>query len=167
MPISIQCPQCGKTYKLRDDLAGKRAKCKFGQTLVVPEAAPAPEPAADLAAVPASDPLSDLLDEALTPVAGGMPLDGLDDGAAAAAPLQPVLPRTRPSAKAGGRNPVLIAAIVAGSVVGVLLIGLVILLVTRPGDASATGEEQAASHPRARRPPLPPPKKRLKPTRRR
>ena len=28
MPIEFSCPFCSTPYRLRDDLAGKRAKCK-------------------------------------------------------------------------------------------------------------------------------------------
>src|SRR5262245_29768640 len=41
MAIIVQCPQCGQRYQLRDDLAGKQAKCKCGNVLPVP-AAPSP-----------------------------------------------------------------------------------------------------------------------------
>ena len=36
MPISLQCPGCGKSYRLRDDLAGKRVKCSCGTETTVP-----------------------------------------------------------------------------------------------------------------------------------
>jgi len=36
MAISIQCPQCGKSYNHSDDLAGKRVKCKCGQAFAAP-----------------------------------------------------------------------------------------------------------------------------------
>ena len=32
MSIEFACPSCGKSYRVRDDLAGKRAKCKACQT---------------------------------------------------------------------------------------------------------------------------------------
>jgi hypothetical protein len=35
MPISLQCPQCGKGYRLRDALAGKRVKCGCGAVIAV------------------------------------------------------------------------------------------------------------------------------------
>jgi hypothetical protein len=37
MPISILCRHCDKTYRIKDELAGKRAKCPQGHLLVVPE----------------------------------------------------------------------------------------------------------------------------------
>jgi len=44
MPISLQCPGCGKGYRLRNDLAGKRVKCGCGTETTVP--APGAEAAA-------------------------------------------------------------------------------------------------------------------------
>ena len=38
--ISVTCPKCGSQYKLRDEYAGKQAKCKCGEVLLVPEAGP-------------------------------------------------------------------------------------------------------------------------------
>jgi hypothetical protein len=52
MAISLQCEQCGKQYKLADNLAGKRLKCKqCGNTISVP-AATSPGAASPAAAVP-------------------------------------------------------------------------------------------------------------------
>lgn len=44
MPISFRCPSCGKTFKVGEDLAGKRAKCNCGQVFQIP--APAQPPPA-------------------------------------------------------------------------------------------------------------------------
>ena len=45
MPISLQCPGCGKGYALADELAGKRVKCRCGTVMTVPApAAPEREP---------------------------------------------------------------------------------------------------------------------------
>ena len=60
MAISIQCAQCGQTYKVRDDLAGKRVECKCGQALAVPQPSPDPE----AGALPGQDPTAALLDDA-------------------------------------------------------------------------------------------------------
>ena len=43
MSISLRCPGCGKVYEVRDDLAGKQAKCKCGAAMQVPAAEPAPD----------------------------------------------------------------------------------------------------------------------------
>ena len=37
MSISVFCPQCKETYHVKDELAGKRGKCRKGHVLVVPE----------------------------------------------------------------------------------------------------------------------------------
>ncbi len=34
MPISASCPQCGKTYQVKDDFAGKKFRCKACQGVV-------------------------------------------------------------------------------------------------------------------------------------
>ena len=36
MPISLQCPGCGKGYRVRDELAGRRVKCSCGTETTVP-----------------------------------------------------------------------------------------------------------------------------------
>lgn len=36
MPISLRCPHCGKGYRLRDGLGGKRVRCPCGTVLTVP-----------------------------------------------------------------------------------------------------------------------------------
>jgi hypothetical protein len=36
MPINVFCPECGKTYKVKDEFAGKAAKCPQGHSLVIP-----------------------------------------------------------------------------------------------------------------------------------
>jgi hypothetical protein len=52
MSIEFACPACNKPYRLKDELAGKTARCSCGQQIKIP--ARAPEPATDL---------GDLLDE--------------------------------------------------------------------------------------------------------
>ncbi len=42
MPIAVNCSQCGRSYQLRDELAGKKAKCKCGGTILIPAAPAAP-----------------------------------------------------------------------------------------------------------------------------
>lgn len=39
MAIAIKCPACGRGYKLKDELAGKRVKCQCGQPIIVPRPA--------------------------------------------------------------------------------------------------------------------------------
>jgi hypothetical protein len=43
MPAVIQCPSCQKEYPWKPDLAGKRVKCKCGELIDVPAAAPKAE----------------------------------------------------------------------------------------------------------------------------
>ena len=44
----FQCDACARSFAWKPELAGKRAKCKCGQTIVVPQAEQEPEPADDL-----------------------------------------------------------------------------------------------------------------------
>jgi len=36
MPINFACPSCGKDYNVKDELAGKKAKCKCGAVMPIP-----------------------------------------------------------------------------------------------------------------------------------
>ena len=56
MSIDFSCPACGKAYRLKEELAGKSARCKCGQQLKIPTPAR-----------PADDELSDLLEEIQEP----------------------------------------------------------------------------------------------------
>src|SRR5215213_5920608 len=42
MAISVHCDECGKTYQVRDEMAGRRGKCPRGHAIVVPAGDPAP-----------------------------------------------------------------------------------------------------------------------------
>jgi len=43
MTIELSCPQCGKQYRLKDEMAGKQAKCRgCGKRLSIPDAKPEP-----------------------------------------------------------------------------------------------------------------------------
>jgi hypothetical protein len=37
MPIAVYCQECGKEYRVKDDLAGRRVRCPNGHVLLVPE----------------------------------------------------------------------------------------------------------------------------------
>jgi hypothetical protein len=51
MPIEFSCPSCNRPYRVKDELAGKTAKCgKCGNPMSIPTAAAAPAPAARPAA---------------------------------------------------------------------------------------------------------------------
>jgi len=60
MPISFQCPECAKSLNVRDELAGKKARCGCGAVIQIPQpVAPAEQlPFDPLAAPPAADPLA-------------------------------------------------------------------------------------------------------------
>src|SRR5437764_6271524 len=42
MSISVRCEECGKTYQVKDDKAGRRGKCPKGHSIQVPALAAAP-----------------------------------------------------------------------------------------------------------------------------
>jgi hypothetical protein len=49
VPQTIQCPQCGKLYKMPDNCAGRKAKCKAcGNTMTIPAVDPIAKPQNDL-----------------------------------------------------------------------------------------------------------------------
>jgi len=146
--IVIKCTGCGKQYKVRDDLAGKRVKCKCGQAMVVPTPAPAPEPDAyDLAPMGGSDP-SSLLDENLPPTAAGPALPPATALPPAKKP-EPVREPVKKAAKKGGGSTLAarlgpVAVMLGLMAVPVVLILGFIWLVTRPGFGSP--EEAFAAH---------------------
>ncbi len=54
MPFSFQCPHCSATYTLDDTMAGKQAKCRCGNAIILPAAqAPANPPSAPMQSDPA------------------------------------------------------------------------------------------------------------------
>lgn len=40
MPISVQCPTCGRTFSIRDELEGKKVRCECGGVIVVEPSGP-------------------------------------------------------------------------------------------------------------------------------
>src|SRR3954470_23201899 len=43
MSIAFACTGCGKSFKVKDELAGRKAKCSCGETVTVPQPAPVVE----------------------------------------------------------------------------------------------------------------------------
>ena len=112
--IQVSCTKCNRTYKVRDELAGKKAKCACGEMLSIPT--PVVEP------LPPQDPLANLADESFDPFAG---IDGVGEGSS---PLQPLAkPRKRKSMKKG-INPRLFVTLFVG-LGGCALVGGLIFLV--------------------------------------
>jgi hypothetical protein len=57
MAIELACPKCRQKYRLKDELAGKKAKCaKCGESIHVPAAAPVAAAVAPAAKAPAPKP---------------------------------------------------------------------------------------------------------------
>ena len=107
MSIEVQCPDCGQQYRLRDEMAGKTAKCKCGNPITIPAASASPQSG-----------LSDLLDQE------------------SSHPAQPQVDSTssQPSGlvppAAGGaqrRNSQIVLWVTIGGVGGVLLLGVLVL----------------------------------------
>ncbi len=139
MPISLKCPKCRQSYRVKDELAGRRVQCKCGEAMAVPQPAAASEPAA----AGASDPLSSLLDEEMPPAAEGPTLRSTVVAAGSGLTQTAPLPTIKP-AKKTGLNPVLIGAIAGAAVVGVLLIVLVVVLMGGPGESEVASTEDTA-----------------------
>ncbi|MEA1950008.1 MAG: hypothetical protein U9N87_01395 [Planctomycetota bacterium] len=127
MPISVRCSKCGHSYQLRDELAGKQAKCRCGETLSIPVATP----------------LTSLLDEEHI---GDSP-DAMGEGMPPAAnPRQGQGSKRHQSSpqfgkgfqgkkKKGGKdNTTTIIASVAGGIVGLFVVLLLVFLLTGSDD---------------------------------
>jgi hypothetical protein len=65
MSTLVECPGCGKRYKVGDNLAGQRVRCGCGKTLIVPTANPAGDSPGSQQQVAADDIPDDLLDETI------------------------------------------------------------------------------------------------------
>jgi len=97
MAISVVCSACGQRYKLRDELAGKKARCRCGQTMTIPVAEAPPL-------------LPELLDESLFDAPAAEPT---------LAPVGPALPAARGKRRSGakGPSPTMLFALAGGGVV--------------------------------------------------
>lgn len=107
MPIAISCPKCNRKYAVRDELAGKVAKCPCGQSITISKPSPA---AAPIAAKPVADPLSQFADDLPAQPSSLPPLAARGKG------------KNRTGRKKGNRY--LIPAIASGAVVAVLLVAI-------------------------------------------
>jgi hypothetical protein len=87
MPIAITCSKCNRKYQVREELAGKTAKCQCGQPIPIPQPppsapAPAPAPSAGVAS---------LFDDENFGAAAADPFAGIpDDPSCQGSPLQPL-----------------------------------------------------------------------------
>jgi len=119
MPISLQCPGCGKGYRLRDELAGKRVKCGCGAETTVP--APGDE-------VAASSDEFQLDEEPRKPVAPQKPAHApqkVTPGAASSVPDGlPRRRRRRDPASEKWRVPIGVLSIAYGSVAALVILYL-------------------------------------------
>jgi hypothetical protein len=43
MPIQVACPSCGAHYQLKDDMSGKKTRCKCGQVFQIPAVSQPPQ----------------------------------------------------------------------------------------------------------------------------
>ena len=142
MPISFQCPECAKSFNVRDELAGKKARCKCGAAIQVPQpAAPVQQqpidPLLDPLSVnqPAADPLMGSVPPAQPPVD---PLIGPQAVDPLAGPVSLATPFTAPAG--GGANGMHIGVKVGAGVGGVAMLGLLVWLgISLLGGDSETG----------------------------
>lgn len=144
MPISITCSQCGKKYNLRDELAGKQAKCQCGQAIAIPQAETPSDVMGNNAMgnnamgnnVMGNNAMGDLFDgEELPDVPEGSPPD-----AAAGSPLGSPAPAKAKKKKAGSAqlkvNPILIGIVAAVAVIILLGVYTIARMGTPPSDES-------------------------------
>jgi len=117
MPIPVSCSHCNRKYQIRDELAGKVAKCQCGQNLTIP--------------TPVQDGLTPLLDEESVGTAPSDPFAGIPDDVdsqgSSLAPLAP-LPKKRRKRKKVDTFWIFLLGGGAGAVV--LIGGLIFLVVT-------------------------------------
>src|SRR5258708_17434022 len=89
-PSSFDCQACGKQYRWKAELAGKRVKCKCGAPLTVPKA-PASEVAVPIA-VASDDPFAEALASAAAAEEAGGYAIAANEGprcAGCAGPMEP------------------------------------------------------------------------------
>ena len=121
MPIAVRCPKCGHGYQLRDELAGKKAKCRCGQSL----------------AIPVANSLTSLLDEeqiGLLPdeLGGIMPPGGTPAMPTAGVHSSPQFGAgfAKKRKKKGGKNPAVIIAAAAGGAALLIVVLLLLFVLT-------------------------------------
>lgn len=138
MSIVIKCPGCGKGYKLRDELAGKRVKCKCGHAMTVPKPATRAESETyDLAPMGDPDAMSSLLDDERPTAAGPV-------RAAMPSAVEVPIPDQEPTEKRG-TSPLVTRGLLGGlMVLPVIVILVVVWLAMRPGFGSP--EDAYAAH---------------------
>lgn len=139
--MTFKCPGCGKSYKVGEDLAGKRVKCKCGHTMKLPSVPTKPD------AVDGSDPMGSLLDDELPPAQSAMPSMGpIRRAPREAAPAK--VKKKRRKKRGGDPSPMANALMGVGIIVGLaLVVGVIALLLMRsfrPG--FPTPEETFAAH---------------------
>ena len=79
MTIAFKCPQCGKVFRVADEMAGKKARCNCGTVIGVPRpaAAQAPTAPSPSASSPDDDPsVDDLLADIKPPAASASQQQG-------------------------------------------------------------------------------------------
>ena len=133
MAISFQCPECGKSYNVGEELAGKRARCKCGQEMLVPEPAPVSD----------ADAMSALLDAELPPVDEDAPPGHVAVAGRGAGPLRPVAAARRKSQS--GTGPLLWIGIGAGGLVGLAMLLVVVFLVSGNRKSAEVGGESSGA----------------------
>jgi hypothetical protein len=120
MTIDLKCDQCGKSYQLKDSLAGKRVKCKCGNSMTVPAARAIDDDPLGLSDAGMPGPLDDLLGAEL-PTGGGSTLPA---SARSATPAPTAATRARKmkrvkKEKKEGMSNTMASLVVAGFIVGV------------------------------------------------
>lgn len=128
MTISLKCEQCGKSYQLKESLAGKRVKCKCGSSLTVPTIGTVNDDPLGLGDVGMPGPLDDLLGAELPTGGGGtLPASQRPSPPTAAAPAKKK--QQVKKAKKEGISNTLASLLVAGFIVSIFaFVGLGLFL---------------------------------------
>jgi hypothetical protein len=128
MPITLNCPSCGRKYQLRDDLAGRKVKCKAcEQQFSVPvprKIEDDDEPSGATAALYGLD------DEDEDGPAGSVPLPSRRASATAVAPARsgPRRSSSTPKSKGGGGGVSLVKVILIIVMIPVGIIGFIVAM---------------------------------------
>ncbi len=132
MAIELKCAECGKSYQLKDSLAGKRVKCKCGCSMAVPTPPAAADDPLGLGDAGLPGPLGDLLDSDL-PSADGTALPAVT---LSATPVPMTTAGTTAKKKVAnkkkpeGMSNTATGLMVAGFIISVIAVmGIVLLLV--------------------------------------
>lgn len=128
MSIAVQCPKCGRGYKVRDELAGKQFKCQCGEVV----------------AVAVRSGLMDLLDEELTVEADPTQITSPTEWAEASGNVELADELHNKMSDSLRHNQTFMMGLVGGIAAVMLIVGLGVILFADPPSANAPAAAPAA-----------------------